>query len=410
MGIAWEAHYAGGQGVSRARARQVAPITPWAALGELSMSAPWRTTIPAFLGIDVEPTGFQIATGSASHWGGYAAAQVFAESLRDALARGTGAAPRFGWYLRMDPQIEQVFGRADAVADAVSSHVASARDRGDYFGVHMHPLRWSDLHAGWVHDFRDGYWLRECTHGALDAFERWNGAPTELFRAGAGFLNEDVVDVLEERGVRLEVSFEPMHGWKQRSATVGSGVDSTPIVGAYLDCRRAPTSPYRPSRGDFRRRGGAQPRSLCLVPMSSGPYAIAKPDWWSRSKRLVRRYCRPLHRHIYSPLDPWPNPRYFWDLVAHRLATMPRPYLSLAIRTDAGDSVPAMRYRAIFSALLQHPLAHVLRFVDPREALPQLVDEPATTAPALPRSVPHERPRPTLSARRAAASARNARG
>ena len=220
---------------------------------------------------------------------------------RAALARRRDSAGICGWTRRSSRCSAGRMPsrtRAGPCSAAASSHVASARDRGDYFGVHMHPLRWSDLHAGWVHDFRDGYWLRECTHGALDAFERWNGAPTELFRAGAGFLNEDVVDVLEERGVRLEVSFEPMHGWKQRSATVGSGVDSTPIVGAYLDCRRAPTSALCGLRAViFGGADGAQPRSsgsaIARHDARPAPMRSAKPDWCvaHAHARSFARYC-----------------------------------------------------------------------------------------------------------------------
>jgi hypothetical protein len=44
---------------------------------------------------------------------------------------------------------------------------------------------------------------------------------------------------------------------------------------------------------------------------------------------------------------------------------MPRPYLSLGIRTDAVGSETAARVRRIFDALPGHPLAQRLRFENP---------------------------------------------
>jgi hypothetical protein len=70
-----------------------------------------------------------------------------------------------------------------------------------------------------------------------------------------------------------------------------------------------------------------------------------------------------------TPLQP--------GLVAHRLSTMPQPYLSLAIRTDAPDSVPSQRIRGVFAALAHHPLGERLRFVEPRDALRACLDEDA---------------------------------
>ena len=44
---------------------------------------------------------------------------------------------------------------------------------------------------------------------------------------------------------------------------------------------------------------------------------------------------------------------------------MRRPYLSLAIRTDAVDAETAAEVRRIFDALPGHPLAQRLRFENP---------------------------------------------
>jgi hypothetical protein len=71
-----------------------------------------RRRIPAILNIDVEPDGFQVRDGTIST-AGYDAAVEMTERLRPRLAEATGRPPHFGWYFRMDPQIREVYGRAD---------------------------------------------------------------------------------------------------------------------------------------------------------------------------------------------------------------------------------------------------------------------------------------------------------
>jgi hypothetical protein len=175
-----------------------------------------RETIPAFLSIDVEPDAFQISPDQTDHWPGYTATYAFIASLRAELAKASGAKPIFGWYYRMDPQIEQVCGRADFSMTAYPDRVAALRLEGDYFGVHTHPLRWCAERRLWVHDFGDPQWLRHCTQFGLDAFAACNGSPAKFFRAGAGFLSNDIVDVLDQNGVTIEAGLEPVAGWGLR--------------------------------------------------------------------------------------------------------------------------------------------------------------------------------------------------
>ena len=71
------------------------------------------STIPAFLSIDVEPDGFQLDRRDPPPWAGYLDLVDFITRLRGDLAGWTGRTPRFGWYVRTDPQIAEVYGRPD---------------------------------------------------------------------------------------------------------------------------------------------------------------------------------------------------------------------------------------------------------------------------------------------------------
>jgi hypothetical protein len=285
------------------------------------MKARENNAIPAFLSIDVEPDAFQVSRDHTQKWSGYGAVFDLSLTLREELSVRSGVKPHFGWYYRMDPQIEEVCGRADAAMTSFPQRTQRLRDEGDYFGVHSHPLRWSAKHRLWVHDFGDRAWLRECTEFSLDAFERCNGSQPQVYRAGASFLNNDIIEVLDDHGVALE-------------------------------------------RGEFRRIGSnGDARRLLLIPLSTGARTL--PSWRSKIRQRLRATPEPDRVEMLYPTIDWPSERYFWDVVSHQLQSMERPYLSLAIRTDPPDSLPTAKLRRLFRALVKHPLAKRLRFVNP---------------------------------------------
>ncbi len=338
----------------------------------MSPSAP----VPAFLAVDVEPDAFQRLPGTADPWTGFAATYDAIASLRGELARRAGARPVFGWYVRTDPQLEATLGRADAAFARFPERFATLTRERDYLGVHAHPLRWSSARATWVHDLGDPAWLRACTASSLDAFERATGASATLFRAGAAFLHDAIVDVLDARGVRAELGIEPGAGWGLTASAVPTGVDASPIVGRYTDCAPVPRTPYRPDPDDFRRPGGARARALTLVPVTTGPRRLPPRGVGLAVRRLFGRHPRPRSTRVLSLAAPWPSDRYFWDVVAHRLDTMARPYLSLGLRTDAPGTVPQRTAVRRLRALTRHPLARRLRFVHPLEVLDALRADP----------------------------------
>jgi hypothetical protein len=332
-------------------------------------------SIPAFLSIDVEPDEFQVSRHDDRPWAGYEVVYEFLRAFRDELARVSGVVPRFGWYFRMDPQIRDICGRADAAISDFTDRRDTLARHSDYFGVHAHPLRWSEKDQVWVHDFGDASWLRECTEFSLDAFEECTGAKTQLYRAGAGFLSNDIIDVLDARGVPIEMSLEPVSSWGLTAEIVPTATDSSPIVGKFVDCQNAPQTPYRPERADFRRAGGKDARQILLVPMTTGPRTLPTQEWMSTMEAAPgpRLPDAPVIM-LYPTLD-WPSERYFWDLVAYQLRGMRNPYLSLAIRTDSPASALMTKLLRLLAELPRHPIAERLTFVDPLSARRQIALE-----------------------------------
>jgi hypothetical protein len=322
------------------------------------------STIPAFLSIDVEPDGFQLDRQDPPPWAGYLALVDHITRLRGDLAGWTGRTPRFGWYVRTDPQIAEVYGRPDHALVAFPECAARLQAAGDYWGVHSHPIRWAPECGRWVHQFGDGDWPAEATRFALDAFGGWAGAPPRLFRAGAAFLSDRIVETVERAGVAIDLTLEPITGWGVGASAVQSGVDDSPAVGSYTDCGGAPREPYRPARHDFRVDGGRAGRRLLMVPLTTRSLARPRPWWWRAARRVLRGPA-PSWVEVLYPFGSWPRPHEYWDAVEQQLRSMRRPYLSLAIRTDAPNTDVSMRVRRILDALPGHPLAARLRFENP---------------------------------------------
>jgi len=327
-------------------------------------------TIPAFLSIDVEPAGFQLPRRmtAAAPWPDCRDTIDFAEQLRSRLAARGGGSPRFGWYFRTDPQVAEVYGRADQLLRAFPDEIARLEAHGDYLGVHIHPIRWSEGRRCWVHDFADTEWLVRCTSSALEAYAEWSGGPCRRSRMGAGFFSNEIVETLERHGVQVELGLEPVAGWGITARKVTTGIDTSPMLGVYTDCRTAPQVPFRPSHHDFLVADNVGGRDLVMVPMTTGPPLRRRPIW-----RRLAVAMRGSPREVLYPTARWPSARFFWDAVAREVDAMRRPYVSFAIRTDDPESLISQRAHALFEALPQHPLVERLRFGDPLDALAELV-------------------------------------
>ena len=184
-------------------------------------------------------------------------------------------------------------------------------------------------------------------------------------------LQTAVVDVVERCGIKVDLGLEPVSGFGLYAAEVPTAIDSSPMIGPYTDCHTAPRLPYRPAREDFRVHGERGCRDLVMVPHTTTTLAPEQSLW-----RRLRGYLdgRSFNRAMMlSPALEWPSADFFWNLVAMQLRSMRTPYLSLAVRTDAPDSVLVARVRQIFAALPQHPLATRLRFTDPLDVAAGLV-------------------------------------
>jgi hypothetical protein len=320
--------------------------------------------VPAFLCIDVEPDEFALPEHGPASWAGYADMMRFVARLRSSLASVATVSPRFCWTLRMDRQVAATSGAAGYTVEAFTDDITTLTEAGDAFGLHVHPLRWSEPLGTWFHDFADSRWIAECVEESFASYSSVFGASPAIHRFGARFLSDDLVGLLERLGFRVDLTLEPGYG-SPRGAP-----HQVPMTGTLPNWIRARRVPYRPRQCDYRRADHRSGRDIVIVPLTSARTRFEKPRLW-RAARAIRRgfRSRPL------PLNPWrewPSAQYYWDLVAAELDAMPKPYLALVVRTDHPESAPARRARLLLEHLPHHPIASRLRFVDPVNEVPAL--------------------------------------
>jgi len=315
--------------------------------------------IPAVWRIDVEPDEHQ-PRQSPKGWAGFAAMAEAVDRLRPRLEERAGAPVHPTWFFRLDPDIGRCFGRTDFVLDRHGDVVERLQRAGDPVGIHVHAHRWDAERQVVYSDYADPTWPTHCLEVCADAFARRFGEPVRRASQGGYLLTEALVDDCVRLGIEVDVTVEPGLPPKTHDSSFGVSA-SAPST----DFRAYPRRPYYPSR-----RAAGEPaataccaRPMLVVPLNAYDFTTGLASW---PRRLIKRLRGRPRRHL--PLNPWrswPSPRAYWDLVARAVAEQPVPYVALAIRTDAAESVTHRRAQALMDALPDHPLATRLRFVDP---------------------------------------------
>lgn len=330
--------------------------------------------IPTFLSVHVEPDAYQVGRTGPTTWDGYDAVDEILSTLRTSLTQAVGGQPNFTWLFRMDPQIQATCPSAAHAAAAFRDRVDRLAQLGDRFGLHIHPLKWSDDRNLWVHEFADRTFVRRCIVTAVEAFTQAFGEPPRVHSFGAGLFSDDMIETLDELDVWIDISADRHYASKAGLAhppDVATGVDKAPIIGSKIDCSRVPSYPYRPSHDNARRVDQRHGRQLVVLPLTAVPRQPDRPLWRRVARRI--RYGLPTPLMTLYTAKTWPSPRDFWDVLERHIDSMSHPYVALGVRTDKPGSAADANVRALFEHLPDHPIASRLEFVDPVHGVPPLL-------------------------------------
>jgi hypothetical protein len=299
--------------------------------------------IPIVLGIDVEPDNRHDPPGAGVEVEGFRRTVEVLQAMRPEFEASTGAAVRYAWFVRMDPQVAAQGGRTDAILAAAPNAIEEVQAEGDVIGLHTHAGRWDEDRARWVTDLGDAAWVDHCLEISFAAYRERLGEGCREHRFGDRFSSLAVYRRVEELGAQVDLTDEP----GQRGRRRPEGVE--------LATGRIPTY-ARAERSIHRLDGG----SLMIIPLSAADPARAMP-MRRRWLRRVRYLGQPRHRTLI--LDrAWPSPELFWDLAEGQLDSGVS-HLAFVIRSDL---VLHERWRgalAMLEALPRRALASRLAFV-----------------------------------------------
>ncbi|MFV0308392.1 MAG: methyltransferase domain-containing protein [Desertimonas sp.] len=257
------------------------------------------------VGIDIEPDERTPAVDAPVALSGVPVVMRWFERLRPRLASAAGAPVRATWYVRMDPQIERCFGRHDALARRYRSELDGLAAGGDELGVHPHAWRWTE--TGWVVDYDDDEWMRECADVSLRTFVATFGHPCRAMRAGDRHLTPGLFAAGVAHGVRVDLTVEP------GAPPITQHIAGERSSGWIRDMREAPRHAYVPDLLDPLRiagRPGGEPDVLVELPAALNPIELA----------------------------PWNEPAAFRAAIEARLDDDDLTHLGFAFRTDLGTN------------------------------------------------------------------------
>lgn len=329
--------------------------------------------------IDVEPDERYQASLPAGDWLGFEAALACAKSLRPRLAAATGAPARLAWFLRMDPQVAGLHGRAAWVAERYASEIAGLERAGDEIGLHAHAFRWDASRDDWLAEHGDPQWLEHCVRSSFAAYRGAFGRPCRSFRFGDHWMSDETMALLCELGVRCDLTLEP--GCPARPSLKAG----EPHSGCLPEYHDVPRRPYRPSRSDYRKAAHAHPdasHALWELPLSTareiGRFALLKRAAMALGVDLRRgRNFKPLFLEA-------PTPR-FTPMFRDASRGWPARYLAPVVRCDAfGDAPRRRRIEANLEVVLAHRDVRRMRFLTPQGAIETLQHAPSLSRTARP--------------------------
>jgi hypothetical protein len=317
-------------------------------------------SVPLVFCIDLEPDERLGEIRRCCDWLGFDATFAILSRWRTAFEERTGRPARFSWFVRLDPQIARLYDNAAWPLERYSMYFDEILDRGDVVGLHTHAFRWLEKERMWVTDHGDQAWIEECLEMSFDTYRKHLGSRCETFRFGDRFTNTDTINTLEHLGVRVDLTPEPLHPACRGLAPSEVSKGTIPSYESLVH------APYVPSREDFL-KSSAEPRSIAILPMSSGHLPPEKAP----------RFARPGRSRLPTPVETLnlarPHERIA-NVARHLLSTLPKPYLATVVRSStAGVTEKRRQLERSLAHLLDLAREQDLTMMSPQEAIRHLM-------------------------------------
>ena len=317
--------------------------------------------VPFILTIDAEPDGHFLDRGRRDRWRGLERMVPEIQALRDRISRATGTPATFTWNWRLDPQITETYGTAGWGLERYAELAETLRREGDELGVHTHAYRWSRGSEAWIADYGNQEWIETCLRTAVDAYREILGTPPRTSSMGDNWLNGETVSLLEQLGIRHELTLQPRLPVRAFRQDLGR------FTGARVDSSAVAPAPFQPSEGDVLKAGPRRRDGIWLIPLSVGrcPFGPGTPAGWRRRLPTLLGWRRTLSQ-LYLRLGPAQLAGAFEDILTEEA----RPYFNFGIRSSLALAQGALgRFRRSLDFMLGHRQAKRFNFCTPARAL-----------------------------------------
>lgn len=305
--------------------------------------------IPFVLALDAEPDEQQVPLDERRPWAGFEIALEWVGPVRDRLSAMTGRQANFGWFLRVDHQIEIAYGSRHWVADAHGGDLDDLTRKGDELGIHPHGWRLEN-DGSWIVDLGDE-WVAQMVDESVETFTQIFGRGPLAHRFGDGHMSLRLVAQLRELGVRVDVTAEP------GMTLTAAGVRAPRFRGKL---------PYSAGASRLGRAADPEVNALVLLPLASVDPDPALPAL----RRVARRLRYPnqsRHRQMVLGIDM--PAKVFWNLLADDLDSGQLNVLAFAVRCSSFTSAVDKRLiEEKLNGLADHPLGPRIDFVTPSAA------------------------------------------
>lgn len=180
------------------------------------------------------------------------------------------------WFIRIDRQIETIYGAADYIFNWHQSKIDRLKREGHTLGWHFHSYR-KNLNGAWKQNVDED--------SILDEMQRYiplvKSLGLEKCRMGWGYHTNRTMHLLDATGFYEDSSAipRPNYPWSQSQS----------------DWSVTPNAPYHPSQADYRIPATAESNALRILEVPFTTLPIRAP-YDERSEQVIR-YLNPAYRH-----------------------------------------------------------------------------------------------------------------
>ncbi len=258
------------------------------------------------------------------------------EKLRKKLEQASGHAASFTWLIRMDYQIQGVYGSADWGFKKYQKNFHDLENIGDMMGAHPHAFKLQKDGKSWLIDHGTPETVEKNTLLSFDVFSRCFGYDAKASKFGDRWMSTHTAELMESLGCEYDFTVESGHSQAERLHPKGN------YNGLIPGYDFAPRYPYFSQSNDISQEDKTKRVGLRHFPVSTG-WIDPKHYGWFHKMVFKKRFPERTHGaqftlNIAAPI------KIFKEIVHQCMNIYDDKQLCIAARSDSYSN-PRHQYR-----------------------------------------------------------------